>query len=79
MPDRERRILFPAISGTSSTKYVNFLLTDSRLDKFTLRKEAPENLPEVSADPDMLYQAFLNILINAVIAMPEVAEKYESP
>jgi len=55
-------------------KNITFLLTDSRLDNFTLRKEAPENLPEVSADPDMLYQAFLNILINAVQAMPDGGE-----
>ncbi len=29
-----------------------------------------ESLPDIMADPDMIYQAFLNILINAMQAMP---------
>ena len=29
------------------------------------------NIPDISGDKDMLYQAFLNILINAIQAMPE--------
>ena len=31
-----------------------------------------EDLPEIVGDADMLYQAFLNILINAMQAMPDV-------
>ena len=33
-------------------------------------KNYGNDLPEISGDADMLYQAFLNILINAMQAMP---------
>jgi len=42
--------------------------------KITLKVE--RNIPEISADSDMLYQAFLNILINAIQAMPKAGEIY---
>lgn len=35
---------------------------------FTVQRDIAENLPEISADSAMLYQAFLNILINATQA-----------
>jgi signal transduction histidine kinase len=36
-----------------------------------IKKTYEKNVPEMTADPDMLYQAFLNILINAMQAMPK--------
>jgi two-component system, NtrC family, sensor histidine kinase HydH len=39
-----------------------------------IRPISDEGSPEISADPDMLYQAFLNILLNGIQAMPEGGE-----
>jgi len=52
-------------------KNINFLTTQITKEGYTLRKHYDNDLPEISADADMLYQAFLNILINAMQAMPE--------
>lgn len=40
----------------------------------TLTLEMPEGLPEVDADPDQLHQAFMNLILNAMQAMPEGGE-----
>jgi len=37
---------------------------------YSVQKTIGDNLPAVTADADMLYQAFLNIFINALQAMP---------
>ncbi len=39
-----------------------------------VKTEFTEDLPDIQADADMLYQAFLNILINSMQAMPEHGE-----
>jgi two-component system sensor histidine kinase HydH len=51
-------------------KNINFLSSQMRQDGYMIEKHYDENLPEIAADADMLYQAFLNILINAMQAMP---------
>ncbi len=38
---------------------------------YIIVKNFAQHLPEIQADSDMLYQAFLNILMNAIQAMPE--------
>ncbi len=38
---------------------------------YSVQKTIGDNLPAVTADADMLYQAFLNIFINALQAMPD--------
>jgi signal transduction histidine kinase len=48
---------FPAPNGRSST--------------IELRKELDPNLPNVFADPDQLLQVFLNVVLNAIEAMPD--------
>jgi two-component system sensor histidine kinase HydH len=37
---------------------------------YAIKKDYQNFLPEIHADADMLYQSFLNILINAMQAMP---------
>jgi signal transduction histidine kinase len=37
---------------------------------YRLKKDYQNNLPEIQADADMLYQSFLNVLLNAMQAMP---------
>ncbi len=51
----------------------NTLFLSSQMEKmgYIIQTRAGENLPAVVADADMLYQAFLNILLNALQAMPE--------
>jgi len=46
-------------------KNIAYLTPQIEDNNFKIIKEISDNLPEVSADSNMLYQAFLNILINA--------------
>lgn len=47
-------------------------LTQQIQDKnYEIKVKYDDPIPEIMADSDMLYQAFLNILINAMQAMPE--------
>jgi signal transduction histidine kinase len=52
-------------------KNITFLESQIKEQGYTIIKHSDNNLPEITADPDMLYQAFLNILINAMQAMPQ--------
>jgi len=52
-------------------KNINFLASHIEKEGYTVEKYYDNNIPEITADSDMLYQAFLNILINAMQAMPE--------
>ncbi|MFO8084863.1 MAG: ATP-binding protein [Desulfobacterales bacterium] len=52
-------------------KNINYLASQLEENGCHVDKQSEKNLPEVMADPEMLYQAFLNIFINAMQAMPE--------
>ena len=52
-------------------KNINFLASHTEKEGYSVEKHYDNNIPEITADSDMLYQAFLNILINAMQAMPE--------
>jgi len=52
-------------------KNITFLASQIKEEGYTIDKQYDNNLPEITADSDMLYQAFLNILINAMQAMPQ--------
>jgi signal transduction histidine kinase len=52
-------------------KNITFLASQTKGEGYTIDKHYDNKLPEITADPDMLYQAFLNILINAMQAMPQ--------
>jgi two-component system sensor histidine kinase HydH len=52
-------------------KNINFLASQIKEEGYIINKHYDNDLPEINADADMLYQAFLNILINAMQAMPE--------
>ena len=52
-------------------KNTNFLAPQIDSHKFNIQITHDGNLPKVLADSDMLYQAFLNIFINALQAMPD--------
>ena len=52
-------------------KNITFLASQIKEKGCTIDKHYDNNLPEITADSDMLYQAFLNILINAMQAMPQ--------
>jgi signal transduction histidine kinase len=61
MPCRVEEVLEKNIASLSS---------QIREQGYTIIKHYSKNLPEIMADSAMLYQAFLNILINALQSMP---------
>lgn len=52
-------------------KNIRFLSTQSETNSYVFNTYFDKTLPVIQADSDMLYQAFLNIFINAMQAMPE--------
>ncbi len=50
-------------------KNITFLASQAQSGGYTVKHRFAEFVPEIQADADMLYQAFLNILINAMQAM----------
>jgi len=52
-------------------KNIKFLASDIKGTAYHIEKKTLTDLPQITADPNMLYQAFLNLLINARQAMPE--------
>ncbi len=52
-------------------KNIAFLSMQMEQKGYTIKKNYQNFLPEILADADMLYQSFLNILINAMQAMPD--------
>ena len=52
-------------------KNITFLSSQISEQGSTIHKHQADSLPEVMADSAMLYQAFLNILINAMQSMPD--------
>ncbi len=52
-------------------KNLKFLSVQIKENAYEIEKQYDNDLPDIMADPDMLYQAFLNVLINSIQAMPE--------
>ena len=52
------------------TKNILFLDQQMRKNGYHIRKSFDDDIPTVMADGDMLYQAFLNLFINGMQAMP---------
>ncbi len=52
-------------------KNLTFLSTMKEAEKYRAHREFEDDLPDISADSALLYQAFLNIIINAAQAMPD--------
>jgi two-component system, NtrC family, sensor histidine kinase HydH len=50
---------------------IHFLDPQIRENGYRIQTFFDTNIPEIMADGDMLYQAFLNLLINAMQAMPD--------
>ncbi|MDX2446416.1 MAG: ATP-binding protein [Desulfobacterales bacterium] len=52
-------------------KNLNFIAAEAKNAGYRLATQFAHGLPDIMADKDMLYQAFLNILINAMQSMPD--------
>lgn len=52
-------------------KNIAFLKPQMESRNIVIQTDYPDRLPTICVDPDMMYQAFLNILINAMDAMPD--------
>ncbi len=57
-------------------KNITFLASQIEKEGYIIKQKISNKLPEIVADSDMLYQAFLNILINAMQAMPDGGKIY---
>lgn len=51
-------------------KNLNFLAPEINSNGYRIWKRFTTHVPDIQADPGLLYQAFLNILMNAMQAMP---------
>jgi len=51
-------------------KNLSFLSVQTNENNLNIQKICEKDIPKMIADPDMLYQAFLNIFINSMQAMP---------
>ena len=51
-------------------KNITFLTPQIEAQGYSIKKRYNGNIPPIQADPDMMYQVFLNVLINAMQAMP---------
>jgi two-component system sensor histidine kinase HydH len=52
-------------------KTLTFLAPEVQRNGYRIHKRLATDIPETHADPGLLYQAFLNILMNAMQAMPQ--------
>jgi signal transduction histidine kinase len=57
-------------------KNLSFLAPEVKKNGYRIHKRFATDIPEIQADPGLLYQAFLNILINAMQAMPDGGNIY---
>jgi signal transduction histidine kinase len=63
--------LFPCRVANVIDKNIEYLSWQLKEQGFDIRSHYDPDLPIIHADADMLYQAFLNVLINAMQAMPD--------
>ena len=57
-------------------KNLSFLSPEIDRNGYRVHKRFATDIPEIEADPGLLYQAFLNILMNAMHAMPQGGDIY---
>ncbi len=57
-------------------KNLTFLAPEINRNGYRVHRRFATDIPEIQADPGLLYQAFLNILMNAMQAMPEGGDIY---
>lgn len=63
--------LMPCSVDDILEKNLSFLAPETEKNGYKIRKRLATHIREIQADPGLLYQAFLNILMNAMQAMPE--------
>lgn len=63
--------LFPCRIEDVINKNIEYLSWQLQEENVTIQTHYNPNIPTIRADADMLYQAFLNVLINAMQAMPD--------
>jgi signal transduction histidine kinase len=63
--------LAPCVIAEVIDKNLKFLASQIEEDGYIIKKNYQNAIPEIAADASMLYQSFLNILINAMQSMPD--------
>ncbi len=63
--------LFPCRITAVIDKIIAYLASQMDSEGHTVHTHYDESVPKIQADADMLYQAFLNIMLNAMQAMPD--------
>ncbi|MEZ4528865.1 MAG: ATP-binding protein [Desulfobacterales bacterium] len=67
MPHQEKKISLSAVTE-EGLYFIEHICTKGRV---TVIRELAENLPEITADPSQINQVVMNLVMNAVHAMPE--------
>ncbi len=63
--------LFPCRVVEVIDKITQYLSSQMESEGYTIQTHYDDKVPKIQADADMLYQAFLNIMLNAMQAMPD--------
>jgi len=63
--------LIPCRISEVLEKNITYLAPQIQDHGYSVKHQYENDIPEIRADPDMLYQAFLNLLINAIQSMPQ--------
>ena len=63
--------LFPCRVVEVIDKITQYLSSQMESEGHTIHTHYDDGIPKIQADADMLYQAFLNIMLNAMQAMPD--------
>ncbi len=63
--------LFPCRVVEVIEKITQYLSSQMESEGYTIHTHYDDKVPKIQADADMLYQAFLNIMLNAMQAMPD--------
>lgn len=61
----------PSNIKTVLDKAVFFVYPEANRQKVVIKTEIPDDIPDIMMDPDQMQQIFLNLIINAVQAMPD--------
>jgi two-component system NtrC family sensor kinase len=67
----DKPVFVPVAAGDVARECARLVANEARLGGVELRLDMPPDLPKITGNPRDLQQVFLNLLLNAIQAMPE--------